>query len=185
MPQSAQAKIHLSLCNRAISECGPFQTVRNLFLGLGDAHAIEKARIDHAAVAVIGGVGDLESCRILALGTDHGNVTEPVFVDEVEVALVMRRAAENGAGAVLHQHEIGDIDRQFPIWIEWMDRAKAGVETLLLRGVDIGLCGTAVFALRDESLERRVIYGGFLRERMDSQVRPPRISRRTAYRVVS
>ena len=33
---------------------------------------------------------------------------QPVFAGKVEVALVVRRAAEDGAGAVFHQHEIGD-----------------------------------------------------------------------------
>jgi hypothetical protein len=37
---------------------------------------------------------------------------------EIEVALVMRRTAEDRAGAVVHQDEVGDVDRQFPRRVE-------------------------------------------------------------------
>ena len=37
-----------------------------------------------------------------------------IFPREIEVALVMGGAAEDRAGAVIHQDEIGDVDRQFP-----------------------------------------------------------------------
>ena len=43
---------------------------------------------------------------------------QPVLPREVEVALVMRRAAEDGAGAVVHQDEVRDIDRQLPCRVE-------------------------------------------------------------------
>ena len=49
----------------------------------------------------------------------------------------MRRAAEDRAGAVLHQDEVRDVDRQLPVRIERMDRLDAGVEAHLLRGVDL------------------------------------------------
>ena len=87
-----------------------------------DRHAVEEARIDHPAVAVIGGVGDDEGLRDPgARRAHHRDVAEAVFVGEIEVALVVRRAAEDGAGAVFHQDEIGDIDRQLPGRIEGMD----------------------------------------------------------------
>ena len=47
------------------------------------------------AVAVIGDVGDDEGLRVLARRADHRRVAEAVFVDEVQVALVVRRAAED------------------------------------------------------------------------------------------
>ena len=143
-----------------------FQPLRDLFLGLLDGHAVEEARIDHAAVAVIGGVGDDEGLRILALGAHHRDVAEPVFVDEIEVALVVRRAAEDRAGAVFHQHEVRDIDRQLPVRIERMDRLDAGVETLLLGGVDDFLRGADAFDLGDELGEFRILRRRGLRQRM-------------------
>ncbi len=47
-------------------------------------------------------------------GVDH---RKPVFATEIKVALVMGRAAEDRAGAVVHQDEIGDPDRQFPVGV--------------------------------------------------------------------
>ena len=133
------------------------QAPRDFFLGFRDRHAVEEARIDHAAVAVIGGVGDDEGFGILARRADHRHIAEAVFVDEVEVALVVRRAAENGAGAVIHQNEIGDIDRQLPVRIERMHRLDAGVEAHLLGGIDLGLRGAAALAFLDEFRELRIL----------------------------
>ena len=62
----------------------------------------------------------------------------------------MRGTAEDRAGAVFHQHEIGDIDRQLPVRIERMHRADAGVKTLLLGGVDDFLRGADAFYFGDE-----------------------------------
>ncbi len=61
----------------------------------------------------IGLVADLEGLRIGRLrGTTTGRTGKLVFAGEVEVALVVGRAAEDGAGAVVHQNEVRDIDRQ-------------------------------------------------------------------------
>ena len=169
----AQPEIHLALadwphaCLRGRERAHlRFQAPGNLFLGLLDGHAVEEARIDHAAVAVIGGVGDDEGARVLALGTDHRRVAEPVFVDEIEVALVMRGTAEDRAGAVFHQHEIGDVDRQLPVRIERMDRPDAGIEAELLGGVDDFLRGAVALGLGDELGKLRIFRGRRLRQRM-------------------
>ena len=146
----AQAEIDLALADRRIAAQFVFQPLCDLVLGLLDGHAVEEARIDHAAVTVIGGVGDDERLRILALGAHDRRVAEIVLVDEVEVALVVRGAAEDRAGAVFHQHEVGDIDRQLPARIERMHRADAGVKTLLFRGVDDLLRGADLLDVGDE-----------------------------------
>ena len=135
--------------------------LRDFFLRLRRGHAVEEARIDQAAVAVIGSVGDDEALRIDIGRANHRRVAEPVFVGEFEVALIVRRAAENGAGAVVHQNKVRHIDRQLPVRIERMQRADAGIEAELLGGVDIGLRGAAMPALVDEGGELRI----FLRRR--------------------
>ena len=106
--------------DRAVAARLSLQPLGDFFLGFLDGHAVEETRIDHAAVAVIGDVGDDESLRVLARRAHHRRIAEAVFVGEIEVALVVRRAAENRAGAVIHQNEIGDIDRQLPVGIERM-----------------------------------------------------------------
>ena len=55
MPQSRRPKIHLPLADRHIAAELGFQPFCHFLLGLLDGHAVEEARIDHAAVAVIGG----------------------------------------------------------------------------------------------------------------------------------
>src|SRR5262249_26467761 len=143
----AQAKIDLTLTDRCVAAQLGFKTLCNFVLGLLDGHAVEEARIDHAAVTVIGGVGDYKRLRILTFGANDRRVAEVVLVDEVEVALVMGRAAEDRTGAVFHQHEVGDIDRQLPARVERMNRADARVKTLLLRGVDDLLRGADLLDL--------------------------------------
>ena len=54
----AQAEIHLALRHRPVAAGLGFQAAGDLVLGGLDAHAVEEARVDHPAVAVIGGVGD-------------------------------------------------------------------------------------------------------------------------------
>ena len=45
----------------------------------------------------------------------------------------MRRAAKKRARAVIHQDEIGDIDGQFPIWVQRMLDANARIHPHLFR----------------------------------------------------
>ena len=85
---------------------------------------------------------------------------------EVEVALVVRRAAEDGAGAVVHQHEIGDVDRQRLAVAEGMGDREAGVVAHLLGGLDRLGAGAAAVALRDEGGEPGVLGGERARQRM-------------------
>ncbi len=122
--------------DRAVAAALAFETARDFFLGVRDGHAVEKARIDHPAVAVIGRIGDDEGRRVRVGRAHHGDVAEAVFVDEIEVALVMGRAAEDGAGAVFHQDEIRHVDGQRPGRVEGMDGADAGVEAEFLGLVD-------------------------------------------------
>ena len=166
MPQSRRRKLTWRVATGRLPRDSMLEPPRDLLLRLLDGHAVEEARIDHAAVAVIGGVGDDEGLRVLARRAHHRRVAEPVFVDEVEVALVVRRAAEDRAGAVIHQDEVGDVDRQRPIRIERMDGLDAGVEALLLGGLDDLLRGAVALALGDELGERRILRRRRRRQRM-------------------
>src|SRR6516164_705041 len=107
----AQPKIDLPDSDRAIAAALAFEQSRDLLFGLLDGHAVEETGIDHAPVAFIGGVGDDEGRRVLLRRANNRSVSELVFVREIEVALVMRGAAEDRSRAVVHDNEIGDIDR--------------------------------------------------------------------------
>ena len=146
----AQPEIDLALRNRPIAGRLCLKPLGDLFLGLRDGHAVEKARIDHATVAVIGGVGHDEALWIDIGRTNDRRIAELVLVGEFQVALIMCRTAEDGAGAVVHQNKVRHIDRQLPIRIEWMARADAGIEAELFRSVDVGLRGAAMPAFVDE-----------------------------------
>src|SRR5260221_7127695 len=156
----AQAVIDLALCGGLIATRLAFQALGNLLLRLRYRPPVEKARIDHPAVAVIGDIGDNEGLRVLCFGADHWGIPEAVPVGKVEIALVVRRGAVNGAGAVVHQDKIGHIDRQLPGWIERVDCLDPGVETEFLGFVDQFLGVPGALTIRNERGERRVLGGG-------------------------
>ena len=162
----AQAEIDLALGDGTVAVRLGLEPPRHRLMGLGRRHAVEERRIDHPPLAVIGDVADLEGRRVLALGAHHRYHRQPVFAHEVEVALVMRRAAEDGARAVLHQDEVGDIDRQLTGRIERMHGSDAGVVAELLGGIDRLLRRAGALALGDERLQRRVPSGGGAGQRM-------------------
>ena len=134
-------------------------------LGLVDAHAVHPVRIHDPSgagvsnIAVEFAVGDIAFRH-------HAADWQLVLAGKIKVALVMRRAAENGAGAIIHQHEIGDIDRQVPTGIERMFDRQIGIEAHFFGGFEFGCGRPAAFALGDEILQRRGIFGERLRQRM-------------------
>src|SRR5215470_2043931 len=145
-----QAKIDLTLGYGTVAPAFFLQSPRNFLLGLRDCHAVQEPRVDHAAIAIISDVGDDEAFRILTRRADHWGVAESVFVYEIEVALIMRRAAKDGARAVLHQNEIRHIDRQPPVRIKWMNCTNTGINTFLFSGFDQFLRGAPAHTLGDE-----------------------------------
>ena len=139
------------------SERDLLEPARNLLFGLIDRHAIEKARIDHHAVAVIGLRLDGE-VRGIELGrAHHRGHAQAIGADKIEVALIVGGAAENRARAIVHQNEIGDIDGQAPLGVERVQHFKAGVVALLLRRLDRGDGRADLARLLDERLKRRVV----------------------------
>src|SRR3546814_14429358 len=74
--------------------------------------------------------------------------------------------AHHRARAVLHQHEIGDIDRQFDRWIERMDRLEPGIEAELFLRLNLGRGGAALLAAGDERGDLGAVGGVGLRARV-------------------
>ncbi len=162
----AQAEVDPALGDRTAVAGLALEPPRDLLLGLGDRQPVEEARIDHPAVAVIGRVGDHEARRVDPRRAHHGGVAEAVLVDEFEVALVVRGAAEDRAGAVLHEDEVRDVDGQLPGRVERVPGPDAGVEAELLGLLDRLLRGADAPALGDERGELRIFRGRGLRERV-------------------
>ena len=83
-------------------------------LRLLDAEAVEEGGIVDLPVIGIGGRLHGEGRRVGIRWQHDGDHGKAVFARKIEVALVMGRAAEDGAGAVFDEHEIGDVDGQRP-----------------------------------------------------------------------
>jgi len=132
------------------------QPSRDDRLGLLDAFSVEEFGIGDDAVAGIGRAVERKIGRINIPGHDDGTDRKPVFAGEFEIALIMGGAAEDGAGAIFHQHEIRDIDRHRHIGLEGMAHLEAGVVAFFLRRFDRGLGGAVTLAGRSESRELRV-----------------------------
>ncbi len=80
-------------------------------------------------------------CGVGAGRQHHGRHRQAVGAGELQIALVVRGAAEHGARAVLHQHEIGDPDRERRARDERMRDPEPGVVAPLLRRLDHRLAG--------------------------------------------
>ena len=154
----AQLVIDLPLGLRLALKRDLLEPARDLLLGLIDRQAVEEARIDHHARRRHRPRAPICEARGIEVGRAHDRGhAEPIGADEIEVALVVRGAAENRARSVFHQHEIGDIDRQPPLGVERMNDPQAGVVALLLRGLDRGDRGADPRASVDERGKRRVM----------------------------
>ncbi len=78
----------------------------------------------------------------------------------------MGGAAEQGAAAIIHQHEIGDIDRQRLAVDQRMLGRDAGGIAELLGGLDAGFGGAHAIAFGHEFRQGRVFAGQFLGQRV-------------------
>ena len=155
----AQAVIH-----RALADAVFLKPRGDFGLGLFHRHAVQEARIGQLSRADIGFFANVKRLGIGIRRHHHRRHAQLVFAGEIQVALVMRRAAENRAGAVAHQHKVGHHNRQLPVRIEGMRRRQPGVVALLLGLFDIGFRGADVAALFDEGGELRVRLRQFLRQ---------------------
>ena len=119
-------------------------------------HAVEEVRIRQLPVVGKGIVADIERLGVGVVGYDDRQDGEIIRVGEIEIALIMGRAAEDGAGPISHQHEIRDVDRQFNASRERVLDAEAGVVAALFGGLDGFFAGAELAALFDESCGRAV-----------------------------
>ncbi len=104
-------------------------------------------------------------CQLRRAGRDDAHDRQVVFGREFKVALVMARHRHDRAGAVIHQHEIGDLDRQV-LARERMRNVQPGVETQLFRRLQLRRGRAARAALLDEGLRLVIGRGHGLRDRM-------------------
>ena len=105
----------MALALRTVAEARGLEPRGDLLFGLRDGQAIEKARIDEHALTVEGGVRNGKRGGIGIGRANHRGRAEAISIGKIEIALIVCRAAEDRARAVIHQHEIGGINRQLPV----------------------------------------------------------------------
>ena len=145
----AQAVLRLALAPAFLFGAGDHRR-----LGLGHHHAIEEARVDADAVARLGLAGE-GLVGVGGTGGHHADDGQRIFGGEIEVALVVPGHRHDRAGAVVHQHEVGDVHGQGRAG-ERVARGDAGVEAQLLGGFHFRRGGAAALAQRDEFCRHRV-----------------------------
>ena len=136
----AQAIVDLALGDGLAGERRLLEAVRNGIEGRLDVETVHELRVDHHAVIDVGraglDLGDRAGARLGVRRRDDGDDRQAVSAGELDVALVMRRAAEDGARAVVHQNEVRDVDRQLPVRVERVRGDDARIDALLLRAFD-------------------------------------------------
>ena len=161
-----QSVIDFTDALRLVLEGLRFQPLCHRFLGRRNIEPVQEVGIDQPAVTDIGlltglelfdpggivgaGIENVERCH-------HRLDRQIVLAGKIEIPLVMGRTAEDRAGAVVHQDEIGDIDGQRQPVHEWMGHGKSGIEALLLGRFQGFLAGPEVVALGDERCQGGIV----------------------------
>ncbi len=150
------------------------QTVGNFVFCFLDRQPIEKRRIRNPSGADIGFIANVEALRIFSFRNNDRPDLQVIFAGEIQVALIMGRAAENRPGAIVHQDEIGDVNRNFGGLAKRVNRFQPGVVAPLFGTLDIFLAGAHPVALIDEALEILVFFRERFGERMIGRYRAER-----------
>ena len=168
--------------NRPFAAAQCFEPLARGSFRFSHRQAVEESRIKQRAVLDIGVVANRIACRVGSGRQHHRDHRQPVFAGEFEIALVMPRAAKDGTGAVLHQHEIGDIDRHATVRIKRVDRFEAGGVSALFGSLDDRLASPHPVALGDELGEPGIVFGKTLGQRV---IRRQCHKRRAKQRILS
>ena len=136
--------------NLAIAGVTRYQRIDGGAFAVLDAQPVPCLGIEQLSGPDIGRFGDCETVGVGVIRQHHRDYWQVIGIGKIKVPLVMRWTSENGTGAVLHQYEIGNIDRQPARLYQWMLHGKAGVETFFLGGFDCGFGRAELGAFGDE-----------------------------------
>ena len=116
------------------------QPVDHLRLGLGGGQAVEETGIDGDALAGERRAGAVSLVAQAAARTASDSTTSMIgrsnFTREFVIALVVRGHGHDRAGAVAHQHVVGDPDRDL-LAVDRIDRVGAGEDAGLALGESV------------------------------------------------
>ena len=172
LPRHAPIAQPVGDCALAAAEL--FEPLADRAFCIGDGKAIEEAGIEGGAILDISGVADREMFWIFARRQDHRDDRQPIFAREIEIALVVRRTAEDRAGAVFHQDKIGDINRYAALLVERVNGFQGRAIAAFIGRLDNRFAGTEPVAFGDEFGELRVARGELLRQRVMRRQRDER-----------
>ena len=120
------------------SRIGGFKRRNSCTLAILYTHPVPWTGIEKRPGPCVGGIGNLEVAGISIARQDNGDHAKTVGVGKIQVALVMGRTAEDGAGAIFHKHEIGDVNGKPAVRDKRMLHGQAGIETFLFSGFHSG-----------------------------------------------
>ena len=133
-------------------------------LGRFDAQSIKEPRVHQGSGAGIGLIACENRIGLITIG-DHADHRQAILAGKIDVALVMRWATEHRAGAIVHQHKIGDVEWQLDCVVKRVLQPQAGIEAELFLRFDLRRCRPTLAALLDEGGDGGVT-GQALRNRM-------------------
>ena len=166
---AAHPPIAQAILGLALAPASSFGAADDLGAGGGAGQAIQKVAVDRDSAR--GLCLDHRCARARCVGGDHTADRKLVFGGEFIVAQVVRGHPEQGAGAIIHQHEIGDPHRQLAAWIERVEHFQPGVMAELFGGLDFRRRRPALAAPLDECLHVGVVRRQPLGDRMTGRYR--------------
>ena len=149
VPLTADAPVAQAVEGRALALTGRLETCDGGGLGGFHLHPVHEVGVEQAAGPNVSFCFDAEISRSISRSHDRDD-GQAVFAGELEVALIVGRASEDGAGSVGRQHEIGCPDRHGPLGVERVADTDAEIDTQLLRLLYIGFAGPRPGAGRHE-----------------------------------
>ncbi len=148
-----------------------FQCLYGAGFGGINRQPVEKTGVDSHAIAGKSVRSGFEfrckrSVVRLVGGSYNGCYRQIIFSGKIKVALVVCRAPKDRPGAVVHQHEVGDIDRQMLALDKRVLRCQAGIEPPLFSLFDCFLAGADAGAVGGKISNGGVGFCDALRQRM-------------------
>ncbi|MNM85287.1 hypothetical protein D3C81_973990 [compost metagenome] len=161
---AAHAPVAQAVIDATLALALALETLGQCLEGALEIQAIELGRIDQLGFARLVAVPILPTGRVVAtlvvilrrLQRDDLQLRQVVLGGEFEITLVVARNGHHRAGAVAHQHEIGDPDLHL-LAADRMDGAQAGVHAALFLGFQLGFRNAALLHFSQHGGQLRVV----------------------------
>ena len=144
---------------RALADAHFLEARDHARLGVVDAEPVQEIGVDDDAVLDERRIGDTEGLGVGIGRRDHREDRQAVLGSELVIALVVSGTTEDRAGAVLHQHEIGGVDRHGLARDQRVSRQQRQFVADLFGGLDLGRRRAGLAALGHEAFQAGVVPG--------------------------